>query len=45
MIPPLFTTEDFDFAARTAEPMARDLAGQVITDFLADHLAARQDRA
>lgn len=27
------------------EPMARGLAGAVITDFLADHLAARQDRA
>lgn len=27
------------------EPMARDLAGMVFTDFLAEHLPARQDRA
>jgi hypothetical protein len=26
------------------EPMARDLVGMIMTDFLAEHLAARQDR-
>jgi hypothetical protein len=31
-------------AAGHCEPMARGLAGMVITDYLADHLAARQDR-
>ena len=31
--------------AYSIKPLARGLAGHVITDFLADHLAARQDRA